>query len=93
MCLRAEGSRKAQGSIKVTSGACDYDVCLFWEFLANVEKNFFVEKRVTEKGNGNGNGNGNGSSPVRITRTSLRSGFYYWSLTVMTVRGFMTTLI
>jgi hypothetical protein len=48
MCLRAEGSRKAQGSIKVTSGACDYDVCLFWEFLANVEKNFFVEK----KGNG-----------------------------------------
>ena len=22
---------------------CDSDVCLFWEFLANVEKNFFVD--------------------------------------------------
>ena len=30
---------------------CDSDVCLFWEFLANVEKNFFVEKTATEKGN------------------------------------------
>ena len=40
---KQEGPRINQGNVR-----CDYDVCLFWEFLANVEKNFFVEKTATE---------------------------------------------